>query len=127
MVAELCGVGGAVHVAHDGIARFAVHRGLVERGGLVDAFKVEADDLLRLAIFLDLEVVGGEAAHHFPGLLVADHDVGEDEVAVHLEGKSGLGIRCWGLILRSHRHHSQQAHEGEGGESAKVADDVHPN
>ncbi len=89
--------------------------------------EVETDDLLRLAILLNLEVGRSEATHHFSGLLVTDHDVGEHQVAVHLEGIGGLGIRRRGLILRSHRHHSQHAHEGEGGEAAKVAGDVHPN
>ena len=59
--------------------------GFVERGGLVDALKVEAGDLLRLAVFEDGEVFGGESADDFAGLLVADDDVGEDEVAVDLE------------------------------------------
>ena len=62
-----------------------------------------------------------------PVFSVADDDVGEHQVAVDLEGVGGLRIRCRGLILRSDRHRSQEAHEGEGGESAKVADDVHPN
>ncbi len=83
----------AVHAAHDGIGSLAVHRGLVERGGLIDTLEVEADDLLRLAILLDLEVVGGEAADHFSGLLIADHDVGEHQVAVDLKGVGGLRIR----------------------------------
>ncbi len=85
--------GGAVHAAHDGVGRLAVDRGLIERRGLIDALKVEADDLLRLAIFLDLEVVGGEAADNLSRLLVADNDVGEDQVAVDLEGVGALRIR----------------------------------
>ena len=37
------------------LRRLAVDRGLVERRGLIDAFEVEADDLLRLAVFLKVK------------------------------------------------------------------------
>ena len=112
------------------LPRLAVHRGLVERRGLIDALEVEADDLLRLAILLDLEVVGSEPADHFSGLFIADNDVGEHQVAVHLEGIGGLRIRR--AIWRPGPAQPigiapTRAHEGDGGESAQVAVDVHPN
>ena len=81
----------------------AVHRGLIERRGLIDALEVEADDLLRLAILLDLEVVGGETADNLSRLFVADNNVGEHQVAVDLKGVGGLRIRLrlvLSLVLR---------------------------
>ena len=82
MVAQLGRGCGAVHAAQDRVGRLAVYGGLVERRGLIDTLEIEADDLLRLAVLLDLKVVCGEAADHLAGLLVADHDVGEHQVAV---------------------------------------------
>ena len=99
----------------------AVHRGLVERRGLIDALEVEADNLLRLAILLDLEVVGGEAADHFSCLFIADNNVGEHQVAIHLKGIGGLRIGCvWSCAwsCASNRHRGAKADEGDGGESA---------
>ena len=65
----------------------AADGGFVERSGLIDAFEVEGGDLLRLAVFEDGEVALLETADDFAGLLVADDDVGEDEVAVDLQGE----------------------------------------
>ena len=74
----------------DAMAGLSGDGGLVERGGLVDAFKVEAGDLLRLAVLEDGEVFGGESADDFAGLLVTHDDVGEDEIAVDLKREGGL-------------------------------------
>ena len=74
------------------VGRVGVDGGLIERRGLVDVLKVEADDLLRLAILLNLEILFGETLHHLAGLLVAHHDVGEHQIAVDLEGVGGLRI-----------------------------------
>ena len=101
MIPQLLRSDVAVHAAHDGVWSFAVHRGFVERRSLVDALEVEADDGLRFAIFQDLEVARLKAADDFARLFVADHHVGEHQVAVHLEGVGRLRIRLrLALVLR---------------------------
>ena len=98
----------AVHAAHNRDGSFAVHCGLIEGRGLVDTLKIEADDLLRLAVLHDLKIVGGQTANHLASLLIADHDVGEHEVAVDLHGVRGLRIGLGRiLVLRLDRRGSE--------------------
>ena len=128
MVAQLRRRNAAVHVAHDGVGRLARHGGLIERRSLIDALEVEADDRLRLAIFLDLKIAGLQAADDFSRLLVADHNIGEHQVAVDPEGIGVRHIRLrWALVLRSGRQRGQHRHaqEGDGGVFAQVTGGVH--
>ena len=119
MVAQLRRGGDAVHVAHDRVRRLAVNGRLIQGRGLIHTLEIEADDLLRLAVFLDLEVVGREPANHFSCLLVADDHVGQHQVAIHFESE-GPSLR---RVLRSDRHHGQGAQQGD--EAAQVTCSVH--
>ena len=56
MVAERVAGDDGGFAEEDGVAGLAADGGFVERGGFVDAFEVEADDLLRLAVLGDGEV-----------------------------------------------------------------------
>ncbi len=78
--------------AKDPIGRGGVDGGFVEGGGFVDVFKVEAGDMLRLAVLGNGEIFFGETLHGRAGLLVDDNDVGEDQIAVDLEGEGRTGI-----------------------------------
>jgi len=89
--------------------------GLIELRGLIDALKVEARDALRLAVFEDGEVFGGEAADDGSGFFVAHDDIGKDEVTVDLEGELRLG--GGGLLLRARRDGGEdEGREREGRE-----------
>ena len=108
MVAQLLRGTLAVHAAHNRVGRFAVDCGLIEWRGLVDTLKIEANDLLRLAILHDLKIAGGQTANHLSSLLIADHNVGEHQVAVDLHGVRGLRILLGRvLVLRRDRRGSQ--------------------
>lgn len=87
VVVELLLSSDALLRTEDLVRSFSADRGLVESGGLIDIFKVEARNLLRLVVFKDGKVSLCEAMYNFASLLVANDYVGEDEIAVDLKDK----------------------------------------
>ena len=92
------------------------HRGLIQRRGLVNTFKVERLNLLLLAVFVDAEIAFLQPLHHLAGLRIPRHHIGQHQFAVHLQDEAALrrvrdlSARCIAGALCKRRLCARQSH-----------------